>query len=144
MAIVGEHTIDLSRWRRGDHNYTAIPIKEVRAPPNGWLTGNPNSHDFAIFILEHPVQLSPLVRPVCLPELGADFSKEKAFAAGWGRTDTSEFSTLQSNVLMETELIVSDKSYDHCRMFGTELNFVVKNGRKIYADPCSGDSGKIF
>ena len=137
LAVLGRHTYN----ERKLSSYYTIPIIDVKYPDHGQhiLTGDPESHDFAMFVLKTPAKFSEKVGSICLPEQDADFGGKPAIAAGWGRTAAPEVSSLQSPVLKSVRLTVSKKKFHNYKMIGTLLE--KKNG--VYQDACSGDSGKI-
>ena len=118
-------------------SYYTIPIIKVKYPPHQTLNNDPQSHDFAMLILKEAAKFSVNIHPICLPKQDEEFTGESAIAAGWGRTAAPQDSVF-SHELKSVRLIVSEKTYRHYKMFGTELH--KKNG--VYQDPCSGDSGK--
>ena len=98
LAIIGQHSVDPFNM----DSYPTIPIIEARAPPNAGPISDEasvESHDFAIAILQKPVEWSDKVRPICLPPQGEEHGGKKAIAAGWGRTAAPEVSESQSSVL---------------------------------------------
>jgi len=121
--------------------YQAIPIIDVRYPPNADEdVEENNSHDFAIYILKYPAQFSKYVMPICLPKNAGEMQKyygKKAIAAGWGQT-RRQYGGPQSTLLQKVELEVDKKRYKHYKMFGTKTE---RNNNGIYKDPCRGDSG---
>ena len=137
LAILGEHEIDYYKIRE----YATVPVIKVFSPPNGPLTHDITSHDFALLLLKHPVKYTNKVGPICLPEPHAEYGGLTAVAAGWGRTDLPSLSPFQSPVLMAVKLNVSTKKYKHKKMFGTVLSKSMDNK---YQDPCSGDSGEKY
>ena len=133
LAILGEHKIDLQKL----YEYATVPVIKVFSPPNGWLTHDYTSHDFALLLLKHPVKYSNKVGPICLPEPNTDYGGLTAVAAGWGRTDIPSVNRGQSPVLRAIRLKVSTKKYRNKNLFGT----VVSKRDNKYQDPCRGDSG---
>ena len=136
-AILGSHKFNEMDWYLRPHWFTTIPIINVTSPPNGGLTWEHNSHDFALFILETPATFNHKISPICLPPPNTEFSHKRAIAAGWGRIGNPKISEKQSPHLKKVWLTVSDKKYKHEKMFGT----IVSKNDDQYQDPCSGDSG---
>ena len=46
--------------------------------------GNPDCADFCLILLQRPITFSKLLRPICLPDPGQDFSGMKTASIGWG------------------------------------------------------------
>jgi len=107
-------------------------------PPKPDLNQNdPESHDFAVYVLDQPVELSDRVMPICLPKNeNEDYAGEKAIAAGWG--DYRRGRHPNSKELRHVELTVS-KTLQHLPKIFTTIT--AKNAAGEWADPCSGDSG---
>ena len=99
-----------------------------------------DSHDFALFIIETPVKFDDTISPICLPQPWEEYGGEKAVAAGWGRFEKPSVNTGQSPVLRKVWITVSNKKYNHWKMFGT----IVSQIDNYYQDPCAGDSGYTF
>lgn len=134
-VIIGRHEV---RFRRDKlRSYRTISIIDVKYPARAGLHSHRDSHDFALFILERPVQYSANVQSICLPRQNAEYGGVEAWAAGWGRTGPPRVSTKQSPYLKKVKLTVSKKKYYMSKMFGTLLS----KKDSIYQDPCSGDSG---
>ena len=91
-----------------------------------------------MFVLKTPAKFSMNIHSICLPRQDEEFDGLTAVAAGWGRTAAPDVSRVQSPVLKEVNLTVSNKRYEHYKMLGTELKKI--NG--LYQDACSGDSGE--
>jgi len=126
VALLGAHNLD-------DHTYIEKKIVDVKYPPNpNPNTGNNQAHvqfhDFAMFVLNEPVQFSPKIRPICLPTQDQKFSGKKAIAAGWGRTLTVD----QSPVLKKIDLNVE-------RSIFKKLETRSRGGQGH--STCPGDSG---
>jgi len=134
IAVVGSTEIYNERlWK-----YPYYRVVDVRTPPNGWLVyGDYESHDFAMLILEKPVEFNDKVRPICLPHPDAEFGGKEAIAAGWGRTHIPTLNKNQSPHLKYVPLKVNPRKFSHRFMFGTK----VSKKDDVYQDPCSGDSG---
>jgi hypothetical protein len=124
-------------------SYYSIPIIDVKYPKNqGYTEENDKSHDFAMLVLKKAATYSPKIRPICLPTQDQDFGGELADAAGWGMAGP-DVNEKQSKELRMVNLYVSEKKYDHSKMFGTELS---TNFRGDYKDTCSGYSslGEVY
>merc|ERR1712142_112402 len=138
IAVLGTNIINIYELFNNPAKYYTIPVVDVRAPPNAKLRyGNFASHDFAMLILKYPAKYDEFVRPICLPNLNANYGNRFAKAAGWGRTEAPSGSQHQSPRLKAVQLKVNPKMFRHRLMFGT---FLVKE-QNVYQDPCSGDSG---
>jgi len=150
LAIFGLHTFNLDKIseyeKTGKSDSFIVPVIDIKTPRNYLLRREPDeSHDFAMAILEREITFTDSVRPICIPRQDMEFGGTKAIAAGWGRYTVGKkgrgkkgtTSNMQSLNLMEVELRVSKKRYNHYQMFGTK----VRNKKGEVADPCSGDSG---
>ena len=136
VAVLGQHLFDVERI----DSYYAIPIIEVRYPPNAGLYHNIydfKRHDVAIMVLKTAATFSQKVLPICLPREGREYGGRSAIAVGWGKTGRWH----NSDVLKRVDLIVSRKRYKHEKILGTLLQKDFHNGALIYQDPCAGDSG---
>jgi len=149
LAIIGAHRIenywsnpDKNAWWNPDDYYT-IPVIKAFAPPNGNLREEDfTSHDFALLLLQHPVEYSYKVGPICLPTPNTEFGGQTAVAAGWGQYEAQKWgdgTVAQSPVLREVKLNVSTEKYKNKNIFGTVVER--RPGDNQYMDPCSGDSG---
>jgi len=125
-------------------NIRTMEIKKAIYPPNAGFskkTNDVSDHDFAMYILKDPVVFSATVSPICLPHQDERHNGQRVVAAGWGRFETKNtdnpYTERQSDLLKRVNLVVSNVTYKHTKMFGTKLEF--KRGE--YQDPCSGDSG---
>merc|ERR1712212_629816 len=98
---------------------------------------NPESHDIVVYTLDEPVQFSPNVRPLCLPQrFQESYEGMQALAAGWG--DYLPGENPNSDVLRSVELTIATSLPLLPKMFTT---FTEKNIYGDYMDPCAGDSG---
>ena len=130
-------------WARAKLDKRYVAILRALYPPNAWVEhGEYDSHDFLLYVLQHPARFNKKVQPICLPHPDAEFGGQKAIAAGWGRFSHDQSS--QSQVLRVVTLTVSRKVYKHRKLFGT----ILSKKNDLYQDPCPGDSGwsefKIF
>ena len=107
----------------------------MKYPPNQKVKSeDKKTHDLAILVLKDPIVYSVNIRPICLPEKDAEFYGRSVTAAGWGRTASPRKNKKQSPALKLVQLKVSQKRYEHTKMFGTET----KKVNDIHQDPCSG------
>ena len=73
-VIIGRHEV---RFRRDKlRSYRTISIIDVKYPARAGLHSDRDSHDFALFILERPVQYSDNVQSICLPRQNAEYGGE--------------------------------------------------------------------
>merc|ERR1712142_1232094 len=138
LAIMGQ--LELHNKKSTENTGIAIPVIKVIYPEHDHAGFDPKEdsiedHDFAMYLLETPVKFTDNIQPICLPQQGQEFAGEIAIVAGWGYTESIKKVT---DVLRKVNLTVSDKQYDHRKMFGTKLE---KNADGEYMDPCAGDSG---
>ena len=82
---------------------TVVKIREVVRHENFTETRTP-VYDIALLTLEHPVQFTDNIRPICLyqEEEDEDEEEEEVLVAGWGRTHKAQ----RSPVLQVTSLIL--------------------------------------
>ena len=134
LAAIGRHVFHYRLHRR----YETVPVIQVFSPPHGGLKSyDDRTHDFALLLLQYPARYTSKVSPICLPQPNTEYGGMTATAAGWGRYAKPSVSTAQSPVLKMVQLKVSNKKYNHRKMFGT----IVSKKDHVYQDPCSGDSG---
>uniref|UniRef100_A0A8D2KKT4 Peptidase S1 domain-containing protein n=1 Tax=Urocitellus parryii TaxID=9999 RepID=A0A8D2KKT4_UROPR len=127
-----------------DENAVMVPVKNVY-PHQGFETKN-LTNDIAIALLAFPVNYSPYIQPICLPERPFTVNAETlCWVTGWGRMERN----VRPMILRETEQkILSQKI---CRKryedyFGVP-KYTVREGMICgYHDvqrrsPCWGDSG---
>jgi len=136
FALVGMHDRDYKDYE------DKIPIIRTLfpaqpSPDSGRLKWGDEYHDFLMYVLERQAKYTNKVSPICLPQPNAEFGRQRAIAAGWGRTDAPSISESQSRYLKSVELTVSPIKFRNELMFGTNLE--MKHG--VFQDPCSGDSG---
>ncbi|XP_062713045.1 CLIP domain-containing serine protease B4 [Aedes albopictus] len=101
-------------------------------------------NDIALIRLTQDVQMSAYISPVCLPVKDSQRTRiivgTKAYAAGWGRTESGA----NSNVKLKVQLVVND--LQSCSN-GYRPRGVVLRDTQLCAggmrgqDTCSGDSG---
>ncbi|XP_060687423.1 transmembrane protease serine 6-like isoform X1 [Hemiscyllium ocellatum] len=98
------------------------------------------NYDVALLELEHPVEYTDFVQPVCLPTATTSFtSGRRCIIIGWGTTEENGISS--SNELLQTEVMVFNKS--QCQKVIPQITpqmicaGYLEGGR----DACQGDSG---
>ncbi|XP_076173330.1 trypsin-1-like [Ptiloglossa arizonensis] len=100
---------------------------------------NTYNHDVALLKLRKSVKFSKSIRPVCLPQTGADPAGKEGTVVGWGRT--TEGGMLAGEV---HEVQVPILSLTQCRKMKYRANRITDNmicaGRGSQ-DSCQGDSG---
>merc|ERR1711915_126703 len=136
-AVLGRNRIEL-RISSIDEK-KGIPLYKFDYPPQaGFDTENPNpeTHDLAVYILSEPVEISPSIRPICLPDPSFDYSNERAVVAGWGLYEAGSYVT--SDDLLYVNQVVDDKPADFPTMLAAKI---LKTDSGEAMDPCGGDSG---
>ena len=132
VALLGAHNLK-------HQTYIKKKIIDVKFPPkpapyNSSKEISPKFHDFALFVLNEPVQFSTKISPICLPSQDQQFSGKTATAAGWGQTSPGRTlpSKTGSPVLKKVQMIVEEVLYNMI-----EATSVEGRGHAL----CSGDSG---
>jgi len=147
VAIMGQNSL---RTQDVDGAKT-VPLIDVKYPSPKNVPFDPKNngkdglrtHSFAMYILKTPVVFSNNIAPICLPVQSTRnrYSGKEAVAAGWGRFYPKQhgvdWTGTQSDLLKQVNLMVTNTTYKHYKMFGTEVDF--KDG--LEQDPCAGDGG---
>ena len=84
---ITNHIIEFFNGKPG---YDVIPIVKRLFPH----TEEPY-HDFAMFVLERPAELSPRICPILLPNEDENIRSEAATVAGWGIYNNDEEKSMQ-------------------------------------------------
>ena len=134
-AVLGAHEISFNVT-----NLYTIPVIDIELPPHAFFREtDPESHDFAIAILETPATLSDFVLPICLPKINLEVEPGTVgYTAGWGLHDFKDQSTSKFLRFVDVEVI---GLRENKHMIYTTVNKTV-NG--TWKDDCSGDSGGPF
>lgn len=137
--------------RLGEHDLrqatetTPIEVRIVQRIQHPYYHRSTHYNDIALFKLDRQVELSPAIRPACLPE---KFTvPTKATASGWGLV---EYNGTRSDVLLKAELDIFSK--DECdnslstkelyRYGGLmEETMLCAGSHSDNKDTCNGDSG---
>ncbi|XP_064212266.1 trypsin-1 [Tribolium castaneum] len=103
-------------------------------------SGGTYNNDIAILKLEKELNITGLLRPVCLPPTGKSFTGFKGIAIGWGATHSHG---QVSNTLREVEVPIM--SNIECRRtgYGNKItdNMMCAGYPNGMKDSCQGDSG---
>ncbi|XP_055609291.1 CLIP domain-containing serine protease B4-like [Uranotaenia lowii] len=103
-----------------------------------------NLHDIALIRVNRDVEYTDYIQPICLPVSSAaknlGLTGKKLTAAGWGRTETNNPSSVKLKVKLEVE------NSDDCFAIYATQNVILKDtqlcaGGLAGKDTCSGDSG---
>ena len=90
-------------------------------------------HDLIMFVLEKRVSSTGSIRPICLPSPKLKLDGKVLTVAGWGETETKEF----SKVMKKLQVVCCGK-----KSYGKRtLGFLTKEKDGIPQLSCSGDSG---
>lgn len=104
-------------------------------------------NDVALLILATPYTWEENVRPICLPQPGANFDHSRCFATGWGKDKFGKDGTYQL-ILKKIDLPVVPR--DTCqanlrktrlgKFFNLDKSFMCAGGERG-KDTCKGDGG---
>ena len=64
--------------------HEVFTVTNVRLHPNFRFTPQADRYDVAVLVLDRPVQYRDNIKPICLPQKGANFLGRVAYVAGWG------------------------------------------------------------
>lgn len=135
-------------YRQNDKDDQHVQVRQVREIHVNF-DYDPNSfeNDIALLQLEEPVELSPRVRPVCLPsDRSARVHLQEGalgVVTGWGLTETGEYAgVLSEAVLPVVQNEKCQKAYETAGVPLTisEAMFCAGHANGT-SDACSGDSG---
>ncbi|XP_076052611.1 uncharacterized protein LOC143032025 [Oratosquilla oratoria] len=118
---------------------------EIKVHPQFKFTPQADRYDVAVIRLDHPVHFEPHVQPICLPEKGATWLGQFAWAAGWGALQAG--SRLRPKTLQVVDVPILDSRIceDWHRTKG--INVVIYDEMMCAGyghggkDSCQGDSG---
>ena len=83
-VTLGDHKAGYGSKNREKDEVT-IKIKSQTKHPKYWLDDQVSGYDIAIWTLEHPVNLSDSIQPICLPtNQHQDYTGKKVETLGWG------------------------------------------------------------
>ena len=72
----------------GQSNSMETNVSRVIMHPK--FTNTLNGYDIALMFIEQPISYTSIIKPVCMPEMGASYSsRSQCYLAGWGKIDTS-------------------------------------------------------
>ncbi|XP_070502642.1 serine protease easter-like [Chironomus tepperi] len=105
---------------------------------------NNQFNDIAMLRLEHPIEYTEFIKPICLPIdptlRGNDFIKQTLSVAGWGKTEKLSASNLKLKVNVD-----GVSNADCNRVYNNEQRQIIDTqvcaGGKKGQDSCRGDSG---
>ncbi|KAM7342802.1 trypsin-1-like [Cochliomyia hominivorax] len=101
------------------------------------------NNDIGLIQLEEPVEMSNVLRPICMPSKEKNFEGEIGIASGWGAT--SEGGSLAQKLMHVSVPIISNEEcnekYGENRITENMMCAGVPEGNK---DSCQGDSGGPF
>jgi len=118
---------------------------DIQVHPRFKFTPSADRFDVAVIRLDLPVQFEPHVQPICLPEKGASWLGEYAWAAGWGALKAG--SRLRPKTLQTVDVPILDSRQCEDWHKSKGINVIIYdemicagyvNGDK---DSCQGDSG---
>jgi len=118
---------------------------KIKVHPRFKFTPSADRFDVAVIRLDIPVHYEPHVQPICLPEKGASWLGEYAWAAGWGALKAG--SRLRPKTLQTVDVPIIDSRQCEDWHKAKGINVIVYdemmcagylNGDK---DSCQGDSG---
>ena len=98
-----------------------------------------NVNNIAVLELAEPVALDQYgnIKPVCLPDQGADFTEKTATAIGWGWGYTQSFNLNYNSWLHEVQVtVVADEECDQI-----SPSEICAGSMNILEAPCVGDYG---
>lgn len=117
----------------------------IKVHPRFKFTPSADRFDVAVIRLDVPVHFEPHVQPICLPEKGASWLGEYAWAAGWGALKAG--SRLRPKTLQTVDVPILDSRTCEDWHKNKGINVIIYdemmcagyiNGDK---DSCQGDSG---
>ena len=108
-----------------DHVERRIARIKVHPKYNSKLKLRHYEYDLAMLKFDRPVQFSPNIIPVCLPNLDQEFGGQSGWATGWGDWKEREEDEANENTVTLREVNVPLKTVDQCgedfdRKFGSE------------------------
>lgn len=99
--------------------------------------------DIALLFLNHPVQFSQFIRPVCMTNEPAFASYNQGFVVGWGKSESLEpHEHLPRQVA--TKAVTDAVCFEQDSTLGKIYSRRTFCGGGQGAGPCSGDSGGGF
>ena len=130
-VILGAHSTKQS--------YVKRKIIDVKFPPNARFDSHADredEHDFAMFVMDKPVEYSPKIRPICLPQTFADLDGQQLKVAGWGLTQHGN----ATDKLKKVDLNCC-AGYNE---YNNTLELVVRKKENVLQSVCEGDSGFLL
>ncbi|XP_015783558.1 brain-specific serine protease 4 isoform X1 [Tetranychus urticae] len=120
-------------------------VTDVRLHPNFRFTPQADRYDVAVLVLDRPVQYRDNIKPICLPQKGANFLGRGAFVAGWGALQAG--SKLRPKVLQHVNVPVIDNNV--CEVWHRRRGINIRIHDEMMCagyefggrDACQGDSG---
>ncbi|XP_008494056.2 transmembrane protease serine 6 isoform X1 [Calypte anna] len=140
LASTSIWTVYLGKYFQNATSHTEVSFKVIRLFLHPYYEEDSHDYDVALLQLDHPVIISPLIQPICLPAPSHFFEPGlHCWITGWGALKEGGHI---SNVLqkVDVEIIQQDicsEAY-HYTISPRMLCAGYHNGKK---DACQGDSG---
>ncbi|ODM91975.1 Serine proteinase stubble [Orchesella cincta] len=122
-----------------------VGVSQIKVHPHFKFTPQADRYDVAVLRLDRKVSYLPHIRPICLPDKGADFTGQYAWASGWGAVEAG--SRLRPKTLQAVDVPVIESRDCEVWHRGKGINVVIYD-EMICAgyqfggkDSCQGDSG---